>query len=619
MSGSNNCNKSNDRKWNCTSCTFLNEANRNRCLMCHAHRARSVINSNTLNTNTDTAESNSNSNGNGNRSHKGSDKATIAKRQPFDENVLDFTTKMTSKTTSKTTTKATSRTAGERNSSNSTAVNNDHSFQSLTNTPMIASTDSARKRRKKRKLTENNNSFGIAINKNGCSTSPYYNIGSNIDYNVEAIRMANSGVKNIEKVEKKMKKKESLETKKKGSKTSSTNAIALLEDGKSSSHDLDKTERSYRKKNSHSFMDKNSSIEGREINENDTQNKFNKNSSHLPNSNERSHQKLSFSSSSAKSSKPTSRSRTTAKVQKTLFDTIVRNIKETNVNENNNENQFQVNDSSKKRQQKSHQAKLYPEIEMIPSSSSSSSAYTQSKSSQLIQNYISQPQPLTYDQLYSKAIHNLQKIFKIKSLRNLQPKAIETVLQSESQIIIMATGGGKSLCYQLPATILQGITIVLSPLIALMMDQVNNLRSKGVEAVHISSMNTAKENAFVLKRLLGEENDNSGANKGKKKQTKSKVASEQQRQLKKIKLVYCTPESIRSVRFRAVLTKLYERNQLSLIALDEAHCLSTWGHEFRPAYRKLCWLRSAFPDVPFMVRHQYQYLFTSIQSQFDNN
>ena len=206
-----------------------------------------------------------------------------------------------------------------------------------------------------------------------------------------------------------------------------------------------------------------------------------------------------------------------------------------------------------------------------------------------------------YQHLYQKALKTLKHTFRINSLRNLQPQAIQSALQNKSQIIIMATGGGKSLCYQLPAAVLPGVTIVVSPLIALMVDQVRSLREKGVEAACICSANSHKENKDILQRLKtgGRGNtstdNNGGAATSKSNKHKSSVGT------KPIKLLYCTPELIQTPRFRTVLTELHSKNHLSLIAIDEAHCLSTWGHDFRPSYRQLSWIRQSFPTLPCMA------------------
>ena len=280
--------------------------------------------------------------------------------------------------------------------------------------------------------------------------------------------------------------------------------------------------------------------------------------------------------------------------QRTLFGKVINDIRQTKEDKNSNTTKRErSNFNSNKNSSTKLSSNNNPIMSSSTSTSSSSSSFhaTRKRDS-------SHFQKLSYDELHQKAMINLQTIFKIKSLRNLQPQAIQTVLKNESQIIVMATGGGKSLCYQLPATVLDGVTIVVSPLIALMLDQVYNLKQRGIEAVNISSMNGVKENNLIMKRLLGEHAET-------KKGQKSTQKNDKIDKHRPIKLVYCTPELIQTVRFRAVLANLYERNQLSLIAIDEAHCLSVWGHDFRPAFRKLSYLRSSFPDIPLMVGYLF--------------
>jgi superfamily II DNA helicase RecQ len=127
----------------------------------------------------------------------------------------------------------------------------------------------------------------------------------------------------------------------------------------------------------------------------------------------------------------------------------------------------------------------------------------------------------------------------------------------------MATGGGKSLCYQLPAATFHGLTVVVSPLIALMIDQVQSLQQKGIPAELLSSFNTEKENKRIMNALLTPATNGASAT-----------------QLT-VKLLYCTPELMVTDRFRNLLLNLYKHQRLSLIAIDEAHTLSSWGHEFR--------------------------------------
>ena len=246
-----------------------------------------------------------------------------------------------------------------------------------------------------------------------------------------------------------------------------------------------------------------------------------------------------------------------------------------------------------------------------------------------ITDFYNQEQKQTHqpEELLRRTNSILQQTFKHNSLRPLQETAVKGALQGKNQIVIMATGGGKSLCYQLPALAggnnkpnvraeKSSVTIVVSPLIALMIDQVNNLHAKGVRtAACLSSTHSSKAKAEIFNRL---QTDNKKSNKGKGETN-----------LTPIQLLYCTPELIETEKFRGILTKLYESNRLYMFAIDEAHCLSTWGewlllvfcllvdiifiqltyhvlllfhegHDFRPAFRKLTWLREAFPDVAIM-------------------
>ena len=209
--------------------------------------------------------------------------------------------------------------------------------------------------------------------------------------------------------------------------------------------------------------------------------------------------------------------------------------------------------------------------------------------------------------LMERASNILQSTFKLTSLRPLQQIAIQGALGGNSQIIIMATGGGKSLCYQLPAlaggntnhqqvlTVKNSrVTIVVCPLIALMIDQVNNLIKKGVTtAACWSSSHSAKDKAQIMKRLSIEK-ESSTKKKGNPKTDHVEL-------LTPIQILYVTPELIETQRFRDILTKLHSANRLFMFAIDEAHCLSTWGHDFRLAYRKLIWICESFQDIPIMA------------------
>ena len=159
----------------------------------------------------------------------------------------------------------------------------------------------------------------------------------------------------------------------------------------------------------------------------------------------------------------------------------------------------------------------------------------------------------------------LKEVFGYDSFRPLQEDIISSVLAGRDTIAIMPTGGGKSLCYQIPALMLEGITLVVSPLIALMQDQVSGLEAAGVPAVFLSSVLDREEYFSALNRIEAGE----------------------------VKLVYMSPEGLaRTER----LVQLFSRHKLACLTIDEAHCISQWGHDFRPDYRNIAQVRSLFPD-----------------------
>lgn len=164
-------------------------------------------------------------------------------------------------------------------------------------------------------------------------------------------------------------------------------------------------------------------------------------------------------------------------------------------------------------------------------------------------------------------IHSLLEThFGYTSFRPKQEEIINTVLSGSDCLVVMPTGGGKSLCFQVPALALDGITLVISPLIALMKDQVDGLRENGVAAAFLNSTQTPEEQWDVM------HDAKSGA----------------------LKLLYIAPERLGSQAFQEFLSDI----PLKLIAIDEAHCISEWGHEFRPDYRQLKILRTRFPHIP---------------------
>ncbi|WED26638.1 ATP-dependent DNA helicase RecQ [Vibrio sp. DW001] len=163
----------------------------------------------------------------------------------------------------------------------------------------------------------------------------------------------------------------------------------------------------------------------------------------------------------------------------------------------------------------------------------------------------------------------LNDVFGYQNYRDGQEEVITAVLNDQDSLVIMPTGGGKSLCYQIPALVKEGLTIVISPLISLMKDQVDQLKANGVAAGCLNSSMTREELSTVFARM------NNG----------------------KLKLLYVSPERALSQDFTERLSWV----QVSMIAVDEAHCISQWGHDFRPEYAALGQLRMQFPNVPFMA------------------
>ena len=163
----------------------------------------------------------------------------------------------------------------------------------------------------------------------------------------------------------------------------------------------------------------------------------------------------------------------------------------------------------------------------------------------------------------------LQRYFGYDEFRPLQEDIIGAVMDGDDALVLMPTGGGKSLCYQLPALALPGVTLVVSPLIALMKDQVDALRESGVPAGFVNSSQSREERLAIQKAAYYGE----------------------------IKLLYVAPERVAMAGFQRFVAAA----NVSLIAVDEAHCISQWGHEFRPDYRALSRLREAAPDTPIIA------------------
>jgi ATP-dependent DNA helicase RecQ len=168
--------------------------------------------------------------------------------------------------------------------------------------------------------------------------------------------------------------------------------------------------------------------------------------------------------------------------------------------------------------------------------------------------------------IQQSALHILQTVFGYPAFRGQQAEIVEHVASGGDALVLMPTGGGKSLCYQIPALVRDGVGVVVSPLIALMQDQVDALAEVGVRAAFLNSTQTFEE-TLRIERLV---------------------------RTGEIDLVYVAPERLMTPR----CLELFEASHISLFAIDEAHCVSQWGHDFRPEYIRLSILHERFPHVP---------------------
>ncbi|XP_064962546.1 ATP-dependent DNA helicase Q-like 2 isoform X1 [Musa acuminata AAA Group] len=167
-------------------------------------------------------------------------------------------------------------------------------------------------------------------------------------------------------------------------------------------------------------------------------------------------------------------------------------------------------------------------------------------------------------------------VFSISSYRANQREIINAVMSRRDVLVIMAAGGGKSLCYQLPALLCDGVALVVSPLLSLIQDQVMGLTTLGIPAYMLTSTTSKEHEKLIYKSLEKGEGE--------------------------LKVLYVTPEKIsKSKRFMSKLEKCHHGGRLSLVAIDEAHCCSQWGHDFRPDYKNLGILKIQFPTVPLIA------------------
>jgi len=163
----------------------------------------------------------------------------------------------------------------------------------------------------------------------------------------------------------------------------------------------------------------------------------------------------------------------------------------------------------------------------------------------------------------------LQHYYGYDTFRPMQSDIIQSVYEGKNVIVLMPTGGGKSICYQIPAITMEGTGIVVSPLIALMKDQVESLRANGVKAAYLNSSIPISEQRVIEDKLYNGEYD----------------------------LLYVSPEKLMSHDFSLSLPRI----KINLFAIDEAHCISSWGHDFRPEYTKMKFLKKQFPNVPILA------------------
>ena len=161
----------------------------------------------------------------------------------------------------------------------------------------------------------------------------------------------------------------------------------------------------------------------------------------------------------------------------------------------------------------------------------------------------------------------LKHYFGYEEFRDQQQEIIETILRKKDTLVIMPTGGGKSICFQLPALLFPKLTIVISPLIALMKDQVDGLKANGIEANFYNSSQQADEQEVIINQVVN------GS----------------------LKLLYVAPESL------SLLKNILDEDYVSCVAIDEAHCISSWGHDFRPSYQQLGYLKDKLPNTPIVA------------------
>jgi len=168
---------------------------------------------------------------------------------------------------------------------------------------------------------------------------------------------------------------------------------------------------------------------------------------------------------------------------------------------------------------------------------------------------------------HTQLLPTLKKYFGYDTFRPQQEEIISAVLEKKDGLVIMPTGGGKSVCFQVPSLIFPKTTLVVSPLIALMKDQVDGCNANGIAAAYFNSSQSSEEQQEIISRVVHQD----------------------------LKLLYVAPESMAS------LSNIINETYISCIAIDEAHCISSWGHDFRPSYQQLGFLKQQLPDTPIIA------------------
>lgn len=167
----------------------------------------------------------------------------------------------------------------------------------------------------------------------------------------------------------------------------------------------------------------------------------------------------------------------------------------------------------------------------------------------------------------AQLLPNLKKYFGYDSFRPQQEAIISAVLNKQDALVIMPTGGGKSICFQLPSLLFPKTTLVVSPLIALMKDQVDGCNANGIAAAYFNSSQSSEEQQEIIDKIVKSE----------------------------LNLIYVAPESM------PALDNILNETYISCIAIDEAHCISSWGHDFRPSYQQLGFLKKKMPNTPIVA------------------